>query len=145
MDECRPNYALKILVIFLCNTELGRRRKRNNFMHTYFIYTMTLFRRYESIMKHVVKERTAKAKCTNCLMDAQRTDIQVGKNVLLPLQKCLCFCYNLFSVQMQYCHNMSHIVLHMKRDSVFQGIRLCSIFLMTDYRSASNSVAHFSE
>jgi hypothetical protein len=28
---------------------------------------------------------------------------------------------------------------------VLQGIRLCSIFLMTDYRSASNSAGHFPE
>jgi len=38
---------------------------------------------------------------------------------------------------------MLQIVQHTKRDSGFQGIRLCSIILMTDYRSASYSAAHF--
>lgn len=33
MDEYRPHYALQKLVAFLCNIELDRRKKRNNFIH----------------------------------------------------------------------------------------------------------------
>jgi hypothetical protein len=47
-------------------------------------------------------------------------------------------CQKLFLVQLLCGHTLLKI-------SRLQGIRLCSISLMTDYRSGSNSVGHFLE
>jgi hypothetical protein len=69
------------------------------------------------------------------------TDSQ--KYLITPAEIYIYSCYKLFPVQRQYCHIFLPIVQHKSRASIFQRIRLCSIILMTGYRSVSNSAGYF--